>query len=198
MAKTKKQVEVSQASEQIDEAVTEAELPIIFDPAPIPSPPPIAGNEPLIPSTPPEPLNPFAYSDIQDIVRVPNGFECKVKFDCRDDYLLFLATADDVEAHGRAIYAECASGQWGDTPHYFPTDAELLGAVQERASRELHRANSEVTKYQDRVDVDDATDADIALLMAWKKYRVALNRIPDQAGYPHAITWPVTPDTPAI
>jgi len=178
--------------------MTDTELPIIIDPAPIPAqqviePPPLP-----TPTVASEPADPFAFSDIKDIVRLPMGFQCLVKFDCRDDYLSFLATADDVEVHGRAIYVACESGQWGDTPHYFPTDAELLEAAQERVSRELRRANSEVTKYQDRVDIDDASDLDIAMLRAWKTYRVGLNRLPDQANYPHQLTWPVAPDTPAI
>lgn len=46
---------------------------------------------------------------------------------------------------------------------------------------------------QDEVDVDEATDEDLAELKAWKKYRVALNRMPDQAGYPQAIDWPSAP-----
>jgi len=178
--------------------MSETELPIIIDPAPIPAPPPIVLPESPAPEKPHEPADPFAYSDIKDIVRLPMGFQCLVKFDCQDNYVTFLATADDIEPHGRAIYAACESGQLGDAPHYFPTDAELLEAMQERASRELRRATVEVTKYQDRVDIDDASDVDIAMLRAWKTYRVGLNRLPDQMDYPHRLTWPVAPDTPAI
>jgi len=197
MAKTKKQVEATQANEQVAGTMRDVGLPIIIDPAPIPTSP-ITAVEPLAPSDQPEPVNPFAYSDIQDIVRVPTGFECKVKFDCRDDYVLFLAFADDVEAHGRAIHAECEARAADGVPDYFPTDSEFLAVAQERMANELRRANSAVTVYQDRVDVDDASDTDIGLLLAWKKYRVALNRVPDQAGYPHAITWPVTPDPATV
>ena len=140
-------------------------------------------------------VNPFSYTDIRDIVRVPAGFTCAVKFAHRDDYLAFMACPDDVETHGRAIYADCAARQADGIPDYFPTDAELLEAVQERIARELRRANSAVTKYQDRVDVDDATCADVALLRAWKMYRVGLNRLSDQDSYPHGLTWPVAPDS---
>ena len=41
--------------------------------------------------------------------------------------------------------------------------------------------------------VDDATDVEAAALKAWKKYRVALSRVPDQAGYPGNIDWPAAP-----
>jgi hypothetical protein len=62
-------------------------------------------------------------------------------------------------------------------------------------ARELRRANSAVTKYQDRVDVGRASEADIALLRAWKTYRVDLNELPDCERFPHGLTWPVTPDS---
>lgn len=148
----------------------------------------------LVPSKLPEPVDPFAYSDIKDVVRMPNGFQCSVKFNAWDDYRTFLACADDIEAHGRAIHAECKSGKRGPIPDYLPTHAELLDAAQARIARELRRANSEVTKYQDRVDVDEANDVDVALVKAWKKYRVNLNRVPEQAHFPHPIVWPVAPD----
>lgn len=38
-------------------------------------------------------------------------------------------------------------------------------------------ASLAITPLQDAVDVDEATDIEIALLKAWKKYRVALNRL---------------------
>lgn len=54
-------------------------------------------------------------------------------------------------------------------------------------------ADYEITPLQDAVDVDDATAAELALLKSWKKYRVALNRLPEQAEYPVTVSWPVTP-----
>ncbi|GFM89833.1 tail fiber assembly protein [Pseudomonas cichorii] len=54
-------------------------------------------------------------------------------------------------------------------------------------------ADYAIAPLQDAVDIDDATDAEIALLKAWKKYRVALIRLPEQPGYPAAINWPAIP-----
>jgi Caudovirales tail fibre assembly protein, lambda gpK len=186
----------SQATDVEFDVTEEQAAEPVFDlpdlPAPVltaPQPAPI-----LVRSDEPEPVDPFAYSDIKNVVRMPNGFQCSVKFDARDEYLTFLACADDVEAHGRAIYAECKSGKRGPTPDYLPTHAELLDAAQARIARELRRANSEVTKYQDRVDVDEASDADVTQVKAWKKYRVNLNRIPEQAHFPHPVLWPIAPD----
>ena len=55
-------------------------------------------------------------------------------------------------------------------------------------------ADYAIAPLQDAVDVDEATDADVASLKAWKKYRVALSRVPEQSGYPNAIEWPVLPE----
>jgi hypothetical protein len=180
---------------------SDRELQPIIDPAPIPPAPPLVFPHLLRAKELPaelQPANPFSYTDIRDIVRVPAGFTCSVKFANRDDYLLFMASPDDVEAHGRAIHADCAARQADGVPDYFPTDAELVEAAQERMARELRRANGAVTKYQDRVDVGRASEADTALLRAWKTYRVDLNELPDCEGFPHYLTWPVAPDTPAI
>lgn len=54
-------------------------------------------------------------------------------------------------------------------------------------------ADYAIAPLQDAVDVDEATEDDVALLKAWKKYRVALNRVPEQEGYPLAIDWPAAP-----
>ncbi|MFK0090767.1 tail fiber assembly protein [Pseudomonas sp. NPDC090755] len=41
--------------------------------------------------------------------------------------------------------------------------------------------------------MEEATDAEKAELVLWKKYRVALNRVQDQLGYPDTISWPAMP-----
>ncbi|WP_205905190.1 tail fiber assembly protein [Collimonas pratensis] len=195
MAKVDKKQALDSDANQDKAAESNFDFPDLA--APVPTPSQIPAPELLVYEEPPKRIDPFAYSDIKDVIRMPIGFQCSVKFDAMDDYVTFLACADDVEAHGRAIYAACAAKRAAKVPNYFPTDAEVLAAVQERLSRELRRANSEVTKYQDRVDVDDASAADVALLRAWKVYRVGLNRLPDQESFPHSLTWPVAPDTPA-
>lgn len=54
-------------------------------------------------------------------------------------------------------------------------------------------ADYAITPLQDAVDIDEATEEDAAQLKSWKKYRVALNRVPEQAGYPETIDWPAVP-----
>jgi len=70
-------------------------------------------------------------------------------------------------------------------------------ALLERALAEIARlralADYAIAPLQDAVDVDEATDADLAALKSWKKYRVALSRVIEQPQYPDAIEWPVAP-----
>lgn len=68
----------------------------------------------------------------------------------------------------------------------------LAGVVASTAARRLV-ADTAIAPLQDAVDIEESTDAELALLKAWKKYRVALNRVPEQAGYPTTIEWPVAP-----
>lgn len=55
-------------------------------------------------------------------------------------------------------------------------------------------ATVRVGPLQDAVDTGRATDEDTARLMLWKGYRVDLNRIDQQAGFPQDIQWPPSPD----
>lgn len=71
--------------------------------------------------------------------------------------------------------------------------ADHLASVQAEIARLRKIADDAVVPLQDAVDIDDATAADEELLKLWKKYRVALNRLPDQPGYPNTIDWPASP-----
>ncbi|UOK36292.1 tail fiber assembly protein [Pseudomonas palleroniana] len=68
-----------------------------------------------------------------------------------------------------------------------------LEAAQEEITSLRSAADYAIAPLQDAVDVDEATDAELAAIKAWKKYRVALSRVVDQADYPQAIQWPVIP-----
>lgn len=54
-------------------------------------------------------------------------------------------------------------------------------------------ADEKISPLQDAADLGEGTAEEEAALLAWKRYRVALNRLPDQRGYPDEITWPVPP-----
>lgn len=74
-----------------------------------------------------------------------------------------------------------------------PTPADPLLDIQEELSSRRAAADYAITPLQDAVDIDEATEDEVAALKAWKKYRVLLSRVPEQSGYPGAIDWPAPP-----
>lgn len=75
-----------------------------------------------------------------------------------------------------------------------PTVEQLTAAALSRRDGLLTLAALRIAPLQDAVDLDDATAADIANLKKWKQYRVALNRIQEQATFPKNIAWPTQPE----
>ncbi|MGF6394300.1 tail fiber assembly protein [Pseudomonas plecoglossicida] len=57
----------------------------------------------------------------------------------------------------------------------------------------LSAATLRMAPLIDAVDLGSATDDEVASLDLWREYRVALNRISGQHGYPEVIDWPVAP-----
>ncbi|WP_339521855.1 tail fiber assembly protein [Pseudomonas sp. EL_65y_Pfl2_R96] len=57
----------------------------------------------------------------------------------------------------------------------------------------LGDAATRIAPLQDAQDLGEATPVEEAALLAWKRHRVALNRIEQQAGFPAEITWPTSP-----
>ncbi|MDI8010827.1 tail fiber assembly protein, partial [Salmonella enterica subsp. enterica serovar Montevideo] len=66
--------------------------------------------------------------------------------------------------------------------------AAQLRQAEETKSRLLQIASEKIAPLQDAVDLDEATDKEKASLLAWKKYRVQVNRV-DTA----SPTWPEIP-----
>ena len=81
-----------------------------------------------------------------------------------------------------------------DTPPIpIASPEEILAAANSHRDMLLTFATLRVNPLQDAVDLEEATEADIASLKNWKKYRVLVNRVTDQATYPHTIVWPPQP-----
>lgn len=57
----------------------------------------------------------------------------------------------------------------------------------------LAQAAIRIAPLQDAVDLGEASAAEEQALIAWKRYRVAVNRIDQQAGFPGQIDWPAPP-----
>ena len=107
-----------------------------------------------------------------------------------DEVLPFTASQEDVEAHGRAIFADIVAGAYGDIAQYLPppapTPEEL--AAQATAKRNQLLAESDWTQLPDARAAMGAEKA-----AEWDAYRQALRDITDQPGYPAEIEWPVKP-----
>ncbi len=74
-----------------------------------------------------------------------------------------------------------------------PTPDELLIAASLKRDELLALATLRINPLQDAVDLGDASEADSALLKIWKQYRVSVNRVSNQPGFPRTITWPTPP-----
>ncbi|TBV12809.1 phage tail protein [Stutzerimonas kirkiae] len=74
-----------------------------------------------------------------------------------------------------------------------PTEEELSSAAARRRDVLLTEAATRIAPLQDAVDLGDASSDEEAALLSWKRYRVALNRLAQQEGYPARIEWPVSP-----
>lgn len=61
-----------------------------------------------------------------------------------------------------------------------------------RLAAEMDEVNRTIAPLQDAVDISIATDAEIARLAAWKRYRVELSRI--DTGKAPDIEWPFRPE----
>jgi hypothetical protein len=124
-----------------------------------------------------------SFDDVPDGGDIPEG-AVEISWDLRQSLL-------DGQSAGKNITAdENGFPILIDRP--VPPRDYLSEAIAETA-RLRAIADYAITPLQDAVDVDDATAAELALWTSWKKYRVALNRLPEQANYPVTISWPITP-----
>lgn len=71
--------------------------------------------------------------------------------------------------------------------------AQHLAQVQAEIERLRKIADDAIAPLQDAVDLEEATATEVSTLKEWKRFRVALNRLPDQKGYPIEIDWPAPP-----
>ncbi|WGM01017.1 tail fiber assembly protein [Arsenophonus nasoniae] len=74
------------------------------------------------------------------------------------------------------------------------TPDERQAQARQKQTRLLQEAAREMAPLQDASDLDMTTDAEKASLLAWKKYRVLLNRVDISASLDGDIDWPQQPD----
>jgi len=95
-----------------------------------------------------------------------------------------LAPLTDEELE--AIRAEQALAQ-------APTAEQLLKSAIDRRDELLSAATLRIYPLQDAFDLGENTEEEAASLNLWKQYRIAVNRISRQPGFPSPITWPEQP-----
>ncbi|WP_445497116.1 tail fiber assembly protein [Photorhabdus sp. SF281] len=78
---------------------------------------------------------------------------------------------------------------WEDIPP--PTKEELIAIAKAKKSQLIFLANEKITPLSDAVELDIATDEEMLLFKAWKKYRVMLNRVDTSKA--QEIDWPIVP-----
>ncbi|ELY2957904.1 hypothetical protein A3N68_12925 [Enterobacter asburiae] len=83
---------------------------------------------------------------------------------------------------------------WMDIPP--PTQEEFVSLAEQKKNRLFSEANTIIAPLQDAQDLDMAMDNEKDLLLAWKQYRVLLNRV-DTSTAPD-IVWPTIPAQKAI
>jgi hypothetical protein len=106
-----------------------------------------------------------------------------------------VSMADEIQvelARGRVIAAD-DRGLPITLPR--PPESEETVAVRALAERDalLAEAAIRIAPLQDAVDLGLTAAEDALLLRAWKSYRIALNRIDTDAGFPREISWPTRP-----
>lgn len=76
-------------------------------------------------------------------------------------------------------------------PDLTEPEAEIVHLA--RRDHLLAEAAAIIAPLQDAADLEEATALEASALKAWKRYRMALNRIQEQPGFPLVIDWPVPP-----
>lgn len=99
---------------------------------------------------------------------------------------------DDLTAKARpGDYYKWVDGDWA-----IDSAAEVAALkAQALAARDalLVEATTRIAPLQDAVDLGDASSDEEVGLAAWKRYRVALNRVQQQPDFPKTIEWPISP-----
>ncbi len=74
-----------------------------------------------------------------------------------------------------------------------PTEEELRTLALAKRDELVKEASTRIATLQDAVDLGEATSDEQAVLIEWKRYRIALMRLEQSSDFPHAIQWPVQP-----
>ena len=66
--------------------------------------------------------------------------------------------------------------------------------VREELLQRRRVADGMIQHMQDILDIGEGTNEIESSILKWKRFRVALNRVADQIGYPDYVEWPDLPE----
>lgn len=146
---------------------------------------------PGVPAMEPSPANPNGTLEVPTVLIHAQGEDIPIEARYHPDFIAGLVLVPS----GSAVLIGDSYNGSGFGPPPVPQAPATLTPSQALAQRDglLESAALRIAPLQDAVDLDEATVAEAAALKSWKQYRVALNRIEQQATYPSAVSWPKAP-----
>jgi hypothetical protein len=134
-------------------------------------------------------LNLKSASNLKWVDEAHTSINLTVNFEEIGQDVPFHATPNDTEEHGRDIYARAIAGEFGAIAEWTPPTTEEL-AQQARWKRNalLQEIDNIVSNPLRWASFSQTQQT------AWADYRQALLDVPQQAGFPNTITWPIKPE----
>ncbi|MDR5857249.1 tail fiber assembly protein [Caballeronia sp. LZ062] len=115
-----------------------------------------------------------------------SGNEIPIEARFTEEFRQSLVPCDDSVKEG-LVYDGTTFSEYVPPPK---SAAQILADNTAARDTMLAQATAAIAPLQDAVDLDEATDAEIALLNKWKQYRVAVNRVDLTQASP---VWPAAP-----
>lgn len=106
----------------------------------------------------------------------------------------FTARKDDTEEHGRELYSRAVFGEFGPIEVITPPPP-TEGEQQTRLNALLKQAATAMAPLEDAEALGIISDTEREMLTAWRRYRVALYRLPQSEGWPAEVSWPEQPSS---
>ncbi|WP_227899103.1 tail fiber assembly protein, partial [Escherichia coli] len=118
----------------------------------------------------------------------------KTVYDVASGDALFISELGPLPKNVTWLSPEGEFQKWNGTAWVKDTEAEKLFRIREAEETKnnlMQVASEHIAPLQDAADLEIATEEEISLLEAWKKYRVLLNRVDTSTA--QDIEWPALP-----
>ncbi|WP_213239649.1 tail fiber assembly protein [Citrobacter braakii] len=119
----------------------------------------------------------------------------KTVFDTETGNAVYVSDLGALPANTTSLAPDGQYMKWNGSEWVKDDEAEKAANIADAQNTKamlMQEANNAIALLQDAVELDMATDDDVQLLTAWKKYRVLLSRVkPEEA--PN-INWPEKPE----